>query len=314
MTVDCLTCYLSGMLKTPDTDSADITPAATIILTREQTGTLQVYLLKRSPKSGFMAGNYVFPGGTVDGNDHHSKLFNTYCDLTPDEIALRFGPDLSDEQALAYCVAAVRETLEEAGVFLANRNDSSTADFERINSLRLAANLEPDWFVKLIENGQWCLSLSALYSWSHWITPVLMKRRFDTRFFIAEMPAGQSCRPDAKETVQGVWLSPMESLVGNMAGNIPLSPPTLVTLHQLSKFRTLSDIQAEAAQRSWGKAIQPRLVSLPEGAVIVEPWDPQYHQKFIQIDPEDLPASVLPVGESFSRIWLYQGIWKPISA
>ena len=313
MTVACLTWYFSSMPKTPDADSTDIIPAATIILMREQTGTLQVYLLKRSPKSGFMAGNYVFPGGTVDGNDYRARVFQTCCDLTPDEIAMRFGPNLSGEQALAYCVAAVRETLEEAGIFLANRYNSSTADFERISSLRLAANLDPDWFVNLVKNGRWCLSFSALYSWSHWITPVLMKRRFDTRFFIAEMPAGQSCRPDAKETVQGLWLSPKESLVGNMEGNIPLSPPTLVTLHQLSKFRTLTDIQTEAAQRSWGKAIQPRLIPLREGAVIVEPWDPLYHQGVIQIDPENLPESVQPVGEPFSRIWLDQGIWKPIS-
>jgi len=242
LTAACHTCYLSGMIKTPDTYSADITPAATVILTRQQVGTLQVYLLKRSPKSGFMAGNFVFPGGTVDENDHHLKLFNNCCDLTPDEIFMRFGPDLSIDQALIYCVAAVRETLEEAGVFLADRNNSSTADLERINSLRLAADLKQDWFVKLIENEQWCLTLSALCSWSHWITPVLMKRRFDTRFFIAQMPAGQICRPDARETVQGMWLSPKEGLVGNMDSNIPLSPTTLVTLHKLSKNGTLSEL------------------------------------------------------------------------
>jgi 8-oxo-dGTP pyrophosphatase MutT (NUDIX family) len=300
------------MINAPDTDSANITPAATAILTRKQAGTLQLYLLKRSPKSGFMAGNFVFPGGTVDGNDHLFKLFNNSCDLTPDEITTRFGPDLSHEQALTYCVAAVRETLEEAGIFLASRNDSTTADLERINRLRLAANLENDWFVKLVENEQWCLSLSALYCWSHWITPVLMKRRFDTRFFIAEMPAGQICRPDDRETVQGLWLSPMEALAGNLSGIIPLSPPTLATLHELSKYQTLKDLQIEAANRSWGQTIQPRLVPLPEGAVIVEPWDPMYQQKVINIDPEDLPASVLPVGTSFSRIWLDRGIWKPI--
>ena len=301
------------MTKTPDTDSADITPAATVILTREKAGTLQVYLLKRSSKSGFMAGNFVFPGGMVDENDHHFKLFNNCFDLTPDEISIRFGPDLSVDQAQAYCVAAVRETLEEAGVFLADCNNASAAGLERINTLRLSADLKQDWFVKLIENEQWCLTLSALYSWSHWITPVLMKRRFDTRFFIAQMPPDQFCRPDARETVQGMWLSPKEGLAGNMAGNIPLSPPTLVTLHELSKYRTLTDLQAGTAKRSWDKPIRPRLVPLPEGAVIVEPWDPLYHQKVIKIDPEDLPASVQPIGTSFSRIWLDQGIWKPIS-
>jgi len=300
------------MLKAPATDSADITPAATVILTREQAGTLEVYLMQRSPKSGFMAGNFVFPGGTVDGHDQHFKLFNNCCDMTPDEITLRFGPDLTPAQALTYCVAAVRETLEEAGIFIADSHGSSIADLERINSLRLGASLKPDWFVKLVENEQWCLSLSALYRWSHWITPVLMKRRFDTRFFLAEMPAGQFCRPDDRETVQGLWLSPRQGLVGNLAGDVPLSPPTLVTLHELSKYRTLADLQTAAANRSWGKAIQPRLVPLPQGAVIIEPWDPLYHQKVIKIDPEDLPAAVLPVGTSFSRIWLDRDIWKPI--
>jgi hypothetical protein len=40
----------------------------------------------------------------------------------------------------------------------------------------------------------------------------------------------------------------------------------------------MKDLQIEAANRSWGPTIQPRLVPLTEGAVIVEPWDPMYHQ------------------------------------
>jgi len=299
-------------MNTHNAESPKIAPAATVILTREQAGELQVYLLKRSPKSGFMAGNFVFPGGTVDSDDKQFDIFNNHCDLAPNEMATRFGPDLSEEQALAYCVAAVRETLEEAGIFLAHRNDAAAADLERICSLRLASDLEKDWFVRLVENESWCLALSTLSRWSHWVTPVLMKRRFDTRFFQAEIPAGQSCRPDARETVQGLWLSPMEALAGNMSGKIPLSPPTLVTLHELSKYRKLKDLQIEAAHRPWGQTIQPRLIPLSEGAVIIEPWDPMYHQKEISITPEDLPASVVPVGKSFSRLWLNQGIWKPI--
>jgi 8-oxo-dGTP pyrophosphatase MutT (NUDIX family) len=302
------------MFKTPAADSADIIPAATIILVREQAGALQVYLLKRSPKSRFMAGNFVFPGGTLNGHDQQFKVLPNCCDMTPEEITLRFGPQLAYGQALAYCVAAVRETLEEAGIFMAERRDSSTADLERIDRLRLAADHAPDWFFQLVANEQWCLTLSALYSWSHWITPALMKRRFDTRFFLAEMPADQFCRPDARETVQGLWLSPRQALLGNLAGTVSLSPPTLVTLHELSKYRRLADLKTEVATRSWGKAIQPRLVALPQGAVIVEPWDPQYHQNVIKIDPENLPASILPVGTPFSRIWLDQGIWKPVSA
>jgi 8-oxo-dGTP pyrophosphatase MutT (NUDIX family) len=299
-------------MNTHHADSPKISPAATVILTREHAGKLQVYLLKRSPNSGFMPGNFVFPGGTLDREDQQYDRFHRHFDFAPNEISTRFGPDLSDEQALAYCVAAVRETLEEAGIFLAHRNDAAAADLERICSLRLAVTLEKDWFVRLVENESWCLALSTLSRWSHWITPVLMKRRFDTRFFLAEIPADQFCRPDDRETVQGLWLNPIQGLTGNMSGKIPLSPPTLVTLHELSKYQTLKDLQIEAANRPWGQTIQPRLIPLSEGAVIVEPWDPMYHQKEIKISLEDLPASVLPVGKSFSRLWLDRGIWKPI--
>jgi 8-oxo-dGTP pyrophosphatase MutT (NUDIX family) len=85
---------------THHTDSPKITPAATVILTREHAGSLQVYLLKRSPNSGFMAGNFVFPGGTVDREDRQTERFHNHCDMAPYEIATRFGPDLPEEQAL----------------------------------------------------------------------------------------------------------------------------------------------------------------------------------------------------------------------
>jgi len=299
-------------MNTHNATSPNITPAATVVLAREHAGKLQVYLLKRSAKSGFMAGKFVFPGGTVDREDLQFERFHKHCDLIPEEIFIRFGPDLTVHLALAYCVAAIRETLEEAGIFLAHRDDAAAADLERICSMRLDLDLEKEWFVRLVENENWCLALSALTRWSHWITPVRMKRRYDTRFFIGQMPAGQICRPDARETVRGLWLSPEEALAGNLTGEVPLSPPTLISLHELSKFRKLEDLQVEADQRPWGRPIQPRLIPLSEGAVIVEPWDPLYDQKEFEITPEDLPKSVLPVGESFSRLWLDQGIWKPV--
>ena len=56
----------------------------------------------------------------------------------------------------------------------------------------------------------------------------------------------------------------------------------------------------------------PRLVPLAKGAVIVEPWDPMYCEEEIIINPEDLAASVLAVGKSFSRIWFDGDLWKPV--
>jgi len=301
------------MRNDPNADQ-NIVGAATVILTRERAGRLQIYLLKRSSKSGFMAGNYVFPGGTLDPEDRDINVFKTHCDLDLDGIASRFGGDLTAESALAYCVAAIRETLEEAGVFLACNDDKFNKKLEKACRLRLAENLRKDWFVKLVARSNWRLTLTALSPWSHWITPELMKHRFDTRFFVADMPAGQYCRPDSRETVQGLWISPEEGLTGNMDGKIPLSPPTLVTLHELLKYQRLKDLRTETCQRPWGQAIFPRLVPLAKGAVIVEPWDPLYREKDIHIAPDHLPTSILPVEEPFSRIWYDGNLWRPVRA
>lgn len=291
----------------------DIPQAATVILTREHAGKLQVYLLKRNPKSEFMAGNYVFPGGTVDSEDRHFNIFKNHIDLDLINIVDRFGEDLSESQILTYCVTAIRETLEEAGVFLAHCDVELEANLNHARRLRLTGNLKKDWFTKLVVNTKWRLTISALSQWAHWITPELMKRRFDTRFFITAMPSNQFCQPDSRETVEGLWISPKDGLAGNLAGEVPLSPPTLVTLHELLRYSDLKDLQAADKRRQWNQALLPRLVPLEKGAVIVEPWDPMYRKTEINIYPSDLAASVLPVGDSFSRIWLDDGIWKPVN-
>ena len=291
---------------------SDIAQAATVILTREQAGKLQVYLLKRNPKSGFMAGNYVFPGGTVDPEDRQFNIFKNHIDLEHINDLARFGEELSESQILAYCVTAIRETLEEAGVFLAHRAEELEANLNHARRLRLTENLQKDWFTKLVVDAKWRLALSALSQWAHWITPELMQRRFDTRFFIAAMPSNQFCQPDSRETVEGLWLSPKEGLIGNLTGEVPLSPPTLVTLHELLEYSDLHDLQAAGIDRQWDKALLPRLIALEKGAVIVEPWDPMYRSSEINIYPKDLAAYVLPVGEPFSRIWFDDGVWKPV--
>jgi 8-oxo-dGTP pyrophosphatase MutT (NUDIX family) len=291
---------------------SDIAQAATVILTREHAGKLQVYLLKRNPKSGFMAGNYVFPGGTVDPEDRQFNIFKNHIDLELINIIARFGEELSESQIVTYCVTAIRETLEEAGVFLAHRDDELEANLNHARRLRLVGNLRKDWFTKLVVDARWCLTLSALSPWAHWITPELMKKRFDTRFFIAAMPSNQFCRPDSRETVEGLWIGPEEGLVGNLTGEVPLSPPTLVTLHELLEYSDLKDLEAAGQGRQWSQARLPRLIPLEKGTVIVEPWDPMYRSAEIHIYPNHLTEYVLPVGESFSRIWFDDGVWKPV--
>jgi hypothetical protein len=143
-----------------------------------------------------------------------------------------------------------------------------------------------------------------------------MPRRFDTRFFVAAAPAGQQCRPDGHETTEGCWISPRRALEENLAGRIPLSPPTLVTLQELLAYPDLETLERALETRDWGAAVFPRLVPLGKenGAVLLEPWDPLYDQEQPGIDPAALPAALLPAGEKFSRLWNGDGIWRPVKA
>lgn len=287
-------------------------PAATVILVRQKGDRLQVYLLRRNPKSGFMPGKYVFPGGMVDPEDQDTGGWVNHVDLDTARIARRLGRTLSYQQVLPYCVAAIRETFEEAGVLLRTNDTRPNSTLDRLLALRKENSLPCGWLKEAALKG-WTLSMSRLSCWSHWITPERMKRRFDTRFFIAEMPAKQECRPDNQETTHGVWVTPAEALAGNLEGRIPLSPPTLVTLHELLRFPGMEDLKVETARRNWGTPIMPRLIPREDGSIILEPWDPMYRQKKAAIGIESPANHLLAVGESFSRLWHYEYIWRPVS-
>jgi 8-oxo-dGTP pyrophosphatase MutT (NUDIX family) len=290
-------------------------PAATVILARQHQAELQVYLLKRHARSGFMAGHYVFPGGILDPEDWQYRIWQHHVDLDAKNLCNRLGGgSLSAEQAMAYGVAAIRETLEEAGVFFAKRDNQDRTDIEQVLRLRSRSDPSRKWFIHLAESQGWRLMLSALSPWSHWITPVRMKRRYDTRFWLACMPADQQCRPDQLETTHGLWISPAKGLAFNLCGQVPLSPPTLVTLQQLLAFRSLSELKRERIDRTWGSSIFLRMIALDHGAVLIEPWDSAYDQPEIEIDAAGLEKALLPAGEPFSRIWYHEGLYRPIRA
>jgi 8-oxo-dGTP pyrophosphatase MutT (NUDIX family) len=293
---------------------ASLPRAATLILVRQHGSEVQICLLRRSPASWFMPGVFVFPGGLVDAGDFEEAFWKGHVDLSPERIVDRLGQGLGYSDALSYGIAAIRETFEEAGVFLASLSTSTDEAMDRAHQWRLRESPRKGWFRQLVEDGAWALTFSALYHWAHWITPVGMPRRFDTRFFMAALPEGQDCRPDQREATEGLWISPRQALAANVDGRVPLSPPTVVTLQELLSYPTLERLQNEAGRRGRGAPIFPRLISLQDnrGTVIIEPWDPLYGAETIRIDADKLSASVLSAGEPFSRLWNDRGVWKPI--
>ena len=287
--------------------------ASTVILVREKNEAFEVYLLRRSMKSGFMDGLYVFPGGVVDPEDKGFESWAPFVDMHPDEIEKQLGgAAFSGEDVLSFSIAAIRETLEEAGVLIASTKNKSKTDLDHICTFRLNKDLPKSWFRTKIMDENWTLSLSSLGKWSHWITPVLMKKRFDTRFFIVFMPEGQTCTPDDTETKHGVWLTPQKALEKNLDLSVPLSPPTVVTLTELLKYKNLNELRQELQARTWGDPLAPRLVPSPNGPVIIEPWDPLWASG-CEIDTSGFSKKILPPGAWFSRIWCDNGVWKPVA-
>ena len=236
-----------------------------------------------------------------------------HADMDMESLSQHLGGGLDAREALAFGVAAIRETFEEAGVLLAHQNGLVTDGLKQANQWREAGNFQPGWFHSLISENAWCLELGRLNRWAHWVTPFEMKRRYDTRFFVATMPPEQTCIPDALETTHGIWVTPTEGLEANAAGRIVLRPPTMVTLQALSKFNSHEALLSETMNRPWGKPLQPRFIPIAQGGVTIEPWDPEFEAEYIEIDPNRLSDKLLPVGADFSRIWQHQGRWRPVS-
>jgi len=301
---------------TIDPQPAPLPPAATLILVRQHAGELQTYLLRRSPNSRFMPGLFVFPGGLLEPADSDESFWNDRVDVSPAALGTRPGRGLEISLALQYAVAAIRETFEEAGILFAAAAGAGSAALKRAEERRRRERLPPDWLRQGAAAEGWTLTVSALWPWAHWITPVGMPRRFDTRFFIAVLPEGQDGRPDLRETTEGLWIGARQVLAQNLDGRTPLSPPTLVTLHELAGYASLEHLEEGLPHRGWGEPIFPRLVPLDSGrgAVIIEPWDPMYGRADLRIKAGKLAESLLPAGAPFSRLWNDGGVWKPVDA
>jgi 8-oxo-dGTP pyrophosphatase MutT (NUDIX family) len=116
---------------------------------------------------------------------------------------------------------------------------------------------------------------AALVKFSRWITPAEVQIRFDTHFFLAELPAGQEPRVDGEECVDLGWFTPPAALEANGAGEIQLVFPTIKHLEQLRDFASVDSLMAYARGREV-QPVQPRVLLEGEVARIVLPGEPGY--------------------------------------
>ncbi|MCP3913634.1 MAG: NUDIX domain-containing protein [Actinomycetia bacterium] len=260
-----------------DPEAVPIRPAATVMIVDDRPD-LHVLMLKRNARSVFVGDMWVYPGGAVDPEDGHGRV-EALCTGEDDasaSAALGVGAD-----GLAFWVASLREMFEEAGVLLAHRVgedhliDLSPLDVEeRFSEYRDQVNDGSLPFMDVIEGEQLRLELTDMHYVGHWLTPMGPPRRYDTRFFLAAMPAGQTPLHDNDEAVHHEWVRPADAVALNRTGEMIMMTPTIAMMMRLLPFHRAAEAVAAA---SGGEVEMVRIVTGVDGPDrIVFPGDEGY--------------------------------------
>jgi 8-oxo-dGTP pyrophosphatase MutT (NUDIX family) len=239
--------------------------AATIVLLRDGAEGVEVYLLRRQSTMEFLPGMYVFPGGKAQSSDRDVA---DWVGPSAEAWGKRFGCDADTARGLV--VTAVRETFEESGILLAGPDadtvvsDTSAPD---IQAARLALENGEYGFAEFLSERGLVLRADLLGAWSHWITPEFEPRRYDTRFFVAALPAGQVVGELPGEADRALW-APMASVLEWVdAGKAMMLPPTAITCREVSGFTAATVLTASAEREV--KTVAPFLVDV-DGELFLE--------------------------------------------
>ena len=231
--------------------------AATVMLVWDSPVGLEVYMVQR-PGRGDFPDLHVFPGGKVDESDWAPEVcFGLDDTAASAALGIEAG-------GLRYWVAVARECYEECGVLLA-RNSAGLLDFSDPNvrdkySLEREALLKGDIsFVDLLNRDGLMVACDHLGYFSHWITPDLAPRRFDTRFFLAAMPPDQATLAHTHETADDQWERPGEALDRHARGEWQMIDPTLRSLETLSQFGSVAEALAGVQEGNHLMPLTPEL-------------------------------------------------------
>ncbi len=262
-----------------DPASIPVRDAATVMLVRDGARGIEVFMLRRNLDSDFVGGAYVFPGGGVDLADGHTGVEDVCVGLTDAEASAQLELEAG---GLAFYVAAIRESFEEAGLLSAIDSSGGPVRFddspvaERFAAHRREVDEGRMTMTELCGVEGIRLSVGGLGYFSRWITPMGAPRRYDTRFFVAHPPEGQTPIHDDREVIANLWIRPQEALDRHAAGEFELIFPTVRSLEDLRRFDRADDVVRHAQTLDVVEAVLPRIVDSDHGMRIVLPGDREF--------------------------------------
>jgi 8-oxo-dGTP pyrophosphatase MutT (NUDIX family) len=208
-------------------------PSATVLLVRGRTP-WELLLVHRPGGADFFANAYVFPGGTAHADD------------------MGWGDEIR--------MAAVREMFEEVGILLARRGRTFAreAECERVRSVVEGGKT----FGEALRELRLEPALDRLVMFARWVTPRLMRRRYDARFFLATLPPGQVVRPQEGEVTDFVWTTPGGALSNP---DITMVYATRQVLESVAADKDAANLFSRARQLKEVPIVEPRVVQTANG-------------------------------------------------
>ena len=209
-------------------------PAATVLIVRDIPDGLEVFMVVRHHQIDFASGALVFPGGKVDNADFDAGL-RAHCGAA----------DHLQDTELAYRIASIREAFEECGILLARPKggDSfiSPDHLKELSDWRDRFNNRDATMLDFAEHAGIEFAVDALGHFAHWKTPEMMKKRFDTYFYLTRAPEGHIGAHDGSESVDSIWISPVQAMADADAGKRTVIFPTRMNLQMLAERANVSD-------------------------------------------------------------------------
>jgi 8-oxo-dGTP pyrophosphatase MutT (NUDIX family) len=222
-------------------------PASTVVLARpESDGSFAIYLNRRPEQMDSYGGVYVFPGGRVEKGDYSADMASLTRGLTALDAQQTLGSELPPEVCIAHWVAAVRELFEEVGIHFfvgeTNTHESTENLAQRLAAGRAALQRGEIDLAKLLTSQDLHCDIGRLRYFFHRITPEHYAVRFDTRFYLAALPADQQPIDAPQEVAESLWIAPAGALARAEAGEFRMMPPTVAVLRSLSAYRSWEDL------------------------------------------------------------------------
>jgi 8-oxo-dGTP pyrophosphatase MutT (NUDIX family) len=220
-------------------DGPPVTPrhSATVLLVRGREP-WELLLMRRPGEADFAPGAYVFPGGTVHEDDHASH----------DDIR----------------AAAVRELFEEMGILLARRRKRFARESDSEKVRHLIANGKT--FGEALRELGLEPAFDRLVLFARWVTPAQLRRRYDARFFLAQLPANQVVTPQEGEVTDWLWIEPQKALASQ---ELTLVYATRTVLESVASDTDSARLFSRARQLGDVPTVEPEIVQTENGWEIV---------------------------------------------